>query len=80
LLTSGGVVFYWALHMADLTDQVDTVWVFVAFELVVLVVSFLAVIRVRMPLVAIWTIFTAHALLTAAALVFMLTFQITRLI
>jgi hypothetical protein len=80
LILSGGVVIYWALHTADLAGSIEMVWAFVAFELVVLVTSLLAVFRLRVPRTVNWIAFTAHALMTAAAFLFILTFRITRLI
>jgi hypothetical protein len=80
LLVSASVVIYWGLRITELANYVDVVWAFVAFELVGLVTSLLAVFRVRVPQAAIWIEFTAHALMTAAAVLFMLTFHLTRLI
>jgi hypothetical protein len=80
LLLSGGVAIYWGLHITELPNYIDAVWAFVAFEFVVLVTSLLAVFRGRVPQAAIWIEFTAHALMTAAAFLFILTFRITRLI
>jgi hypothetical protein len=73
-------VTYWGLHPADLVGSIELVWAFAAFELVVLVTSLLAIFRVRVPYAAIWILFAAHALLAGLALLFMLTFRITRLI
>jgi hypothetical protein len=47
---------------------------------VVFVTSLLAIFRLRVPQAVIWTEFAAHALLTGLALLFMLTFHLTRLI
>lgn len=80
LLISGSVAVYWAQRISDLAGSIALVWVFVGFEFVVLVISLLAVFRVRVPLAVIWIAFTAHALMTAAAVLFVLTFRITRLI
>lgn len=80
LLFSGAVVVYWSLNFADLLGSIEAVWVFVGFELVVLIISLLSVFRLRVPPALIWIAFTAHALMTAAAFLFILTFRITRLI
>jgi hypothetical protein len=80
LLVSGSVAIYWGLHIAELGNYIEAVWTFVAFEFVVLVTSLLAVFRLRVPQAAIWIEFVAHALMTAAAVLFILTFRITRLI
>jgi hypothetical protein len=80
LIMSGSVAIYWGLHVAELPDYIEMVWAFVAFELVVLVTSLLVLFRVRVPQVAVWIEFTAHALMTTVAFLFILTFQITRLI
>ena len=80
LFISGGAVLYWGLHIADLEGSIDLVWAFVAYEFVVLVTSLLAVIRMRVPQFAIWIEFAAHALMNGLALLFILTFHLTRLI
>jgi hypothetical protein len=80
LLVSAGVTAYWAVHIAELPDDVEMVWAFVGFELAVLIVSSLAALQVRIPAALLWAAFMAHAALSVAALVFMLTFRITRLI
>jgi hypothetical protein len=80
LLLSGSVVVYWGLNFADLLTSIEALWVFVAFECVVLAISLLQAFRVRVPRAALWVAFTAHALMTAAAFLFILTFRITRLI
>jgi hypothetical protein len=79
LLVSAGVTVYWAMHFADLRGSVELVWGFVGFELAVLIVSSLAVLQVRIPAAVMWTAFAAHAALAAAALIFMLTFRMDRL-
>jgi hypothetical protein len=79
LLVSAGVMIYWAPRLSELFGYVDLVVVFVGFELVVLIVSILAALRVRIPPAIHWTAFAANALLSVNALVFMLTFRITRL-
>ena len=53
---------------------------FVGFEAVVFATCLLAVLRVPVPRGIIWSEFTVHLLLTCAALYFMLTFKMTRLI
>ena len=80
LVVSGSVVIDWARRLSDLEGSIELVWVFVGFEAVVLVTSLLAVFRVRVPQIAIWLEFAAHALMTGLALLFMLTFHLTRLI
>ena len=80
LLVSAAVTAYWAVHIAELSGDVELVWAFAAFELAVLVVSGLAALQVRIPAAVLWIAFAAHAALAAAALVFMFTFRITRLI
>ena len=79
LLVSTGVMTYWAPRVSELFGYVDLVLAFVAFELAVLIVSILAVSRFRIPPAIHWIAFTANFLLSIAALVFMLTFRITRL-
>ena len=79
LLVSAGVMIYWAPRLSELFGYVDLVVAFVAFELAVLIVSILAVSRFRMPPAIHWIAFTANFLLSIAALVFILTFRITRL-
>jgi len=79
LLVSAGVMAYWVPRFSELFGYIDMVMAFVVFELMVLVVSTLAALRVRMPRAIHWTAFAANALLSANALVFMLTFHITRL-
>lgn len=80
LLLSGGVVVYWGLNFADLAGSIELVWAFVAFEFIVLVTSLLAAFRMRVAQAVIWIAFTAHALMTGIAFLFILTFRITRLI
>lgn len=80
LLTSGSAVAYWGLNFTDLAGSIEPVWVFAAFELAVFATSLLAVFRVRVPHAAIWILFAVHALMTGLALLFILTFRITRLI
>lgn len=79
LLVSAGVMLYWLPRFSELFGYVDMVLAFVGFELAVLIVSVLATFRVRMPLAVHWLAFAANALLSVNALVFMLTFRITRL-
>jgi hypothetical protein len=80
LLVSAGVMLYWAPRFSELFGYIDMVMAFVGFELAVLIVSVLAVLRIRIPPAIHWIAFTANALLSINALVFMLTFRITRLI
>jgi hypothetical protein len=68
-------VLYWAPRFSELFGYIDMVMAFVGFELVVLIVSALA-LRVRIPPVIHWIAFAANALLSINALVFMLTFRI----
>jgi hypothetical protein len=80
LLVSGGVVIYWSLNIADLMGSIEPVWAFVAFELLVLITSLLAVFRLRVPQAVIWIEFAAQALMIGVSLLFILTFHLTRLI
>ncbi len=80
LLISASVTIDWTRRLSDLEGSIELVWVFVGFELAVLLTSLLAVFRVRVPQAVIWTAFVAHGLMTGAALLFMLTFHLTRLI
>jgi hypothetical protein len=79
LLVSAGVMIYWAPRVSQLFGYVDMVMAFVGFELAVLVVSVLARLRVRIPNAVHWIAFAANTLLSVNALIFMLTFRITRL-
>jgi hypothetical protein len=79
LLVSAGVMIYWAPRFSELFGYVDIVLAFVGFELAVLTVSILAALRVRIPPAIHWIAFAANALLSVNALIFMLTFRITRL-
>jgi hypothetical protein len=79
LIVSAGVVIYWLPRFSELFGYVDLVVWFVAFEFAVLIVSLLAMFRVRIPPAIHWIAFAANALLSAAAIVFIVTFRITRL-
>jgi len=79
LLVSGGIVVYWLPGLGELFDYVDAVWAFVAFEFAVFAMALTAVLSGRVPRAASWAAFAAHAILIAAALVFFLTFKMTRL-
>lgn len=79
LLVSAGVMIYWAPRFSELFGYVDMVLAFVGFELAILIVSILAALRVRIPRVVHWSAFAVNALISINALVFMLTFRITRL-
>ena len=79
LLVSAGVMIYWAPRVSELFGYVDEVWAFVGFEFVVLIISIMAAFRVRIPAAIHWLAFTANALLSVGAVVFILTFRITRL-
>jgi hypothetical protein len=79
LLISACVSVYWLIQISALRGSAVFFQAFVAFEFAVLVTSLLAVFRVPVPRAAIWTEFAVHALLTAAALYFMLTFTMTRM-
>ncbi|MFI5012612.1 MAG: hypothetical protein ACHQAY_09710 [Hyphomicrobiales bacterium] len=79
LLLSAGVVIYWAPRFSELFHYVDAVLAFVAFELVVLASSILALRGFRVPHLVIWVEFAAHAILNAAALLFMFTFKMMRM-
>ena len=79
LIVSGGVMVFWAPRIGELFNYVDTVWAFVAFELVVFLTTLAAIFTSRVPPAVTWIAFAAHAVLIAAALVFMLTFKMTRL-
>jgi hypothetical protein len=78
LTVSAGVVIYWAPHILELLKYVDVVLAFVGFEVFVLATSLFAT-RVRVPRTLIWFEFAAHAFFVAAALTFMFTFKIDRL-
>ena len=80
LIVSAGVVAYWAANVSDLTGSVPLIWVFVAFEVAVLATSVLAAFGASVARAVVWAEFAAHLLLTCAALYFMLTFKLTRLI
>lgn len=80
LLVSTGVVIYWAPRIVELLTDLDVTLVFVGFELFVFGTSLLAIRGVRMPAALVWMEFAAHALLVMAALAFMVTFKIDRLI
>lgn len=79
LLISAGVSIYWLIQISALRGSAVFFQAFVAFEVAVLTTSLLAVFRVPVPRAVIWAEFAAHALLTAAALYFMLTFTMTRM-
>jgi hypothetical protein len=79
LIVSAGVVAYCATNISDLMGSVPLVWGLVAFEAVVLATSLLATFSASVPRAVIWLEFAAHAILTSAALLFMLTFKLTRL-
>jgi hypothetical protein len=79
LLVSAGVMLYWLPRFSELFGYVDLVLAFVGFELAVLIVSILAVSRLRIPSAIHWIAFAVNFLLSAGALYFMLTFRITRL-
>jgi hypothetical protein len=79
LLVSGAVAAVWLPGLGRLFDYVDAVWLFVAFEYAAFALSLAAVLGGRVPRAAVWTVFAAHAALTAAALVFFFTFKMTRL-
>ena len=79
LLVSGGVVVIWALRYQALVQDVDTNWTFVAFETAVLATSLAAVFGLRVPRAAILAGFALQMILIAAALLFIITFKITRL-
>ena len=81
LLISAPVVLYWVPMAPQVFDYVPAVWCFLAFELAVLATSLLAVFHILgIPPAVIWAEFLGHFLLGAAALVFILTFRVTRLI
>lgn len=79
LLVSAGVMIYWAPRFSELFGYVDIVLAFVGFELAALIASVMAVFRAPIPSAIHWIAFTANALLSAAAAIFMFTFQMTRL-
>ena len=79
LLVSGGVLVYWATRFDALLHDVDTDWLFVAFEIAVFATSLSAVLRIRVPRAIILAEFALQMILIAAALVFIITFKITRL-
>lgn len=80
LIVSASIVIYWAPHILELLKYVDAELAFVGFELFVLGTSLFAVKSTRVPRTIIWFEFGVHALFVVAALVFMLTFKINRLI
>jgi hypothetical protein len=80
LLVSAGVIAYWLPDISELPGYVPLVWVFVGFEVLVFATSVAAAFGMAMPRAVIWTEFAAHAALTCAALIFIVTFKITRLI
>lgn len=79
LLVSAGVAIYWMPSLSELLGHIDVVLAFVGFELAVLAASILAAFRVRVPPAIHWIAFAANAVLSAAALVFIVTVRITRL-
>jgi hypothetical protein len=79
LLVSAGVVAYWLPDIAELPGYVPLVWAFVAFEVVALVISASALLA-RVPPALLWIVFAIHAALAVAAVVFIVTFRIDRLI
>ena len=80
LLVSSGVMIYWTPRFGELLRYVDVTWAFVALEFVVFATSLVAIFKIRVPRAVIWTQFAMHSTLIAAALVFMFTFKLTRLI
>jgi len=80
LLVSGGVMAFWAPRLGELFNYVESVWIFVAFELIAFLTSLVAIVTGRVPRAVIWLVFAAHMILIAAALYFMVTFKISRLI
>lgn len=79
LLVSACVILYWLPRFSELFGYVELVLAFVGFEFAVLIVSVLAALRVRIPSAIHWIAFAGNALLSVNALVFILTFRITRL-
>ena len=79
LLVSGGVIVYWATRFDSLLHDVDTDWLFVVFEIAVLATSLAVLLRIPVPRAIIVAGFGIQMILIAAALVFMITFKITRL-
>jgi hypothetical protein len=80
LLVSAGVAIYWLPRLTQLFNYIDLVTAFVGFEFFVLATSLLAIAGRRVAPALIWLQFVAHSLLIAAALTFITTFKITRLI
>lgn len=80
LIVGAGVALYWMPRLSDLLGHVDLVLAFVGFELAILAASILAGVGVRVPPVVHWIAFAVNAFLSAAALAFIVTFRITRLI
>lgn len=78
LLVSAGVVAYWLPNISDLSGSIPLVQIFIAYEFVVLVVS-AAALLVRVPPAILWAAFAVHAAFSAAAVIFMFTFRMTRL-
>jgi hypothetical protein len=80
LIVSASIVIYWAPHILELLKYADVELAFVGFEFFVLGTSLFAVRSARVPHTIIWLEFAVHALFVLAALTFMFTFKINRLI
>ena len=79
LLVSGGLIVYLASRFDALVNDVDTDWAVVAFEIAVFATSLAAVCKIPVPRAVILAEFAMQTILIATALVFMITFKITRL-
>lgn len=80
LVISGTIVLDWARRIDDLLGSIELVWVWLGFELVVVITSIVALTRLGVPRALPWIAFGVHWLLVAGALYLMFTFKITRLI
>jgi|ERR1700733_956587 len=80
LIEGGGVSAWWAPRLGELGHYIEAVWVFVAFEFILLVITLPALFRIRVPAILIWIGFIANTVLVITALVFMFAFRINRLI
>ena len=79
LIVSGGVLAFWLPRLDELLNYVESVWLFVAFELAVFMTSLVAIRSPRVPRAVLWIAFAANTILIAGAVYFILTFKITRL-
>ena len=80
LLVSGGVLVSWALRFDAVVHDTETVWAVVAFEIAAFAVSVAAIFGARVPRAVVVAAFAAQMALIAAAIFFIVTFKVTRLI